>query len=249
MKFVQLSKKTFSNLKLHWSSSGHRYCTKAEEVITGTPYSKLTIGVPKEIFKNEKRVALTPTSVAALIKQGFNVNIEESAGFEAKFLNDQYAESGAKIVDRQKAFNTDLVLKVRAPASDEIAQLQARTNLISFLYPAQNKQLIDELAKKDMTVFAMDAIPRVSRAQVFDALSSMANIAGYKAVVEAANNFGRFFTGTVRNLVIPIYLQCIAITLCYSSIFNISLNCIALISYCMLKVKAAALSPNHAFSV
>lgn len=195
MKFVRISKKTLKNLGWNWNATGRRYCSKAEEVIAGTPYNKLTIGVPREIFRNEKRVALTPAAVATLTKKGFNVTVEENAGLEAKFLNEQYVESGAQIVDRQKAFNSDLVLKVRAPASDELAQLKARSNLISFLYPAQNKQLIDELAKKDMTVFAMDAIPRVSRAQVFDALSSMANIAGYKAVVEAANNFGRFFTG------------------------------------------------------
>lgn len=175
-----------------------RYCSKSEtatEALPGIPYNKLTVGVPREVFKNEKRIALSPAATAALTKKGFNVSIEENAGLEAKFMNEEYAASGAQLVSRDKAFGSDIVLKVRAPAGDELKLLQKRANLISFLYPAQNKALIDELAKKELTVFSMDSIPRVSRAQVFDALSSMANIAGYKAVVEAANHFGRFFTG------------------------------------------------------
>ena len=195
---AQVSQTSLKNLQSHWRAAYRKYCSKAakpEETVLGTPYEKLTIGVPKEIFQNERRVALTPAAVANLAKKGFNVAVEENAGVEAQFLNDHYVESGASIVDRNKALQSDFVLKVRAPQTDEISLLRNKANLISFLYPAQNKALIDELAKKDMTVFAMDAVPRVSRAQVFDALSPMANIAGYKAVVEAANNFGRFFTG------------------------------------------------------
>ncbi|KAK8759765.1 hypothetical protein V5799_002603 [Amblyomma americanum] len=114
---------------------------------------------------------------------------------QAKFKNETYEASGARITDCKTTFQSDIVLKVRPPIELDKGHLRNGSTLISFLYPAQNKQLVDELAKKQMTVFAMDAIPRISRAQVFDALSSMANIAGYKAVIEAANHFGRFFTG------------------------------------------------------
>ncbi|XP_067937785.1 NAD(P) transhydrogenase, mitochondrial-like [Watersipora subatra] len=197
---IKTSSTSLKNLNNRLGKACRRYCSSAEqaaEAIPGIPYNKLTVGVPREIFKNEKRIALSPAATAALTKKGFNVAVEENAGLDAKFLNEEFAASGASLVSREKAFGSDIVLKVRAPASDELSLLQNRTNLISFLYPAQNKALIDDLAKKELTVFAMDAIPRVSRAQVFDALSSMANIAGYKAVVEAANHFGRFFTGQI----------------------------------------------------
>lgn len=95
------------------------------------------------------------------------------------------------------AFKSDIILKVRAPSDLEVGNFHANNTLISFLYPGQNQDLVKKLGDRQMTVFAMDCIPRISRAQVFDALSSMANIAGYKAVVEAANNFGRFFTGII----------------------------------------------------
>lgn len=174
------------------------YCQKAEKEavpIRGTPYKNLTIGVPREIFPNERRVALSPAAVQNLIKKGFTVNIQENAGVEAKFLNEDYAAAGANISAAKDAYESDIVLKVRGPESSEIGSFRENGTLISFLYPAQNKALLDELSQRKLTVFAMDCIPRISRAQVFDALSSMANIAGYKAVVEAANNFGRFFTG------------------------------------------------------
>lgn len=198
LQLSKLSDSSIKNLQNRLNKSYRKYCSSAEkpaETISGIAFNKLTVGVPKELFKNEKRIALSPAATALLTKKGFNVNVEEQAGLEAKFMNEEYAASGATLVSREKAFGSDIVLKVRAPASDEINLLQNRANLISFLYPAQNKALIDELAKKELTVFAMDSIPRVSRAQVFDALSSMANIAGYKAVIEAANHFGRFFTG------------------------------------------------------
>ncbi|XP_074656961.1 NAD(P) transhydrogenase, mitochondrial-like [Tubulanus polymorphus] len=170
---------------------------KPAEPIKGIAYKDLTIGVPKETFKNELRVALAPSSAATLIKKGFNVSVEENAGTGAKFTNDDYASVGCKVAPRDEVFKSDIVTKVRAPETNEIPLLRENATLISFLYPGQNKPLIDLLAQKKLTVFAMDAIPRISRAQVFDALSSMANIAGYKAVVEAANNFGRFFTGQI----------------------------------------------------
>lgn len=173
----------------------------------GTPYSKLTIGVPKEIFKNERRVAMSPATVTTLTKKGFNINIEENAGLEAKFQNEEYAKAGAKIISKNEAFQSDIVLKVRAPLTEELANFRAGSTLISFLYPKQNPELVKQLAEKNLNVFAMDMIPRISRAQVFDALSSMANISGYKAVVEAANNFGRFFTGILQKFIVFNHFQ------------------------------------------
>ncbi|KAK7489396.1 hypothetical protein BaRGS_00019340, partial [Batillaria attramentaria] len=132
-----------------------------------------------------------------LVKKGFKVNIEDSAGEQAKFLNEDYEAAGALVKGEKDVFQSDIILKVRGPLSEEVEKFRENGTLISFLYPAQNENLIQELARRHMTVFAMDCVPRISRAQVFDALSSMANIAGYKAVVEAANNFGRFFTGQI----------------------------------------------------
>ncbi|CAL1293735.1 unnamed protein product [Larinioides sclopetarius] len=163
--------------------------------VKGIPYSKLTIGVPKESWKNERRVALSPAATATLIKKGFQVNVEKDAGIEAKFSNAEYEAVGAKISDN--AFLSDIVLKVRGPSAAEVGKFRNSSTLISFLYPGQNSDLVKSLQQKQLNAFAMDCIPRISRAQVFDALSSMANIAGYKAVVEAANNFGRFFTGQI----------------------------------------------------
>ncbi|XP_070536766.1 NAD(P) transhydrogenase, mitochondrial-like [Ptychodera flava] len=170
---------------------------KAEEPLKGIPYNNLTIGVPKETFKNERRVAMSPAAVKTLTKAGFNVVIEDGAGKEAKFSNAEYEEAGAVIKSLEETFKSDIVLKVRSPTLEEVDLLKDKAHLLSFIYPAQNKELIDKLASKNATVFGMDCVPRISRAQVFDALSSMANISGYKAVVEAANEFGRFFTGQI----------------------------------------------------
>ena len=178
------------------SSRIFQQAEQAPEQIAGIPYKNLTIGVPKEIFQNERRVAIVPATVAMLTKKkGFTFNVEDSAGVLSKFNNDAYAEAGANIVSKEEAYKSDIVLKMRAPLLEEVPLLRERGNLISFIYPAQNKELVDAIAQKKMNVFAMDCVPRISRAQVFDALSSMANIAGYKAVIEAANHFGRFFTG------------------------------------------------------
>ncbi|GMR32393.1 hypothetical protein PMAYCL1PPCAC_02588 [Pristionchus mayeri] len=163
----------------------------------GTSFRDLTVATVRETFQGEKRVALSPAATAVLVKKGFNVQIEENAGSAAQFSNEDYAAAGGKIVSREKAIQSDILLKVRAPLPPEFPILRDEGTLYSFIYPATNQSLVDELAKKRMTVFAMDAVPRISRAQVFDALSSMANIAGYKAVLEAANHFGRFFTGQI----------------------------------------------------
>jgi NAD(P) transhydrogenase len=160
----------------------------------------LTVGVPRETYANERRVALTPQNVALLLKKGFSrVLVERGAGSQADFLDDAYEKAGATMVDAASNVwsEADIVLKVRGPSPAEVEAARENQTIISFLQPAQNKPLVEKLAGRKATVFAMDMIPRISRAQVFDALSSMANIAGYKAVLEASNNFGRFLTGQV----------------------------------------------------
>jgi len=159
----------------------------------------MKIGVPKEVFAGERRVALTPDTAEQFKKLGFSLAIESEAGAEASFANEKYVEAGVEVLPNAKAVwsTCDIVMKVRPPAVTEIDQMRAGQTVISFLYPAQNKELMDRLAAKKVTVLAMDSVPRISRAQKCDALSSMANVAGYRAVVEAAEHFGRFFTGQI----------------------------------------------------
>ncbi|KAL4077098.1 NAD(P) transhydrogenase beta subunit-domain-containing protein, partial [Scleroderma yunnanense] len=166
----------------------------------GIPYSSVTVGAPRETHPNERRVSLTPQNVASLKKKGFSsVFVERDAGASAKFLDEEYAKAGATLVSRDELFSkTDILLKVRPPSQeDEVSRLKEGSTIISFLYPTQNRPLVEALASRKLNAFAMDMIPRISRAQTFDALSSMANIAGYKAVLEAANYFGRYLTGQV----------------------------------------------------
>lgn len=165
-----------------------------------TPFSDLVVGVPREVFPGERRVAITPANVALLLKKGYGkVVVERGAGSAAEFHDDAYENAGATLVDQADGVwsAADIVLKVRSPAESEISSVKEGQTVISFLQPAQNKDLVQKLADRKATTFAMDMIPRISRAQVFDALSSMANIAGYKAVLEASNVFGRFLTGQV----------------------------------------------------
>jgi NAD(P) transhydrogenase subunit alpha len=165
----------------------------------------MRLGVPKEIHPGEKRVATTPEVVGQLQKLGFTVAVESGAGEAASFGDAAYRVAGATIVaGAQELFaSADVVLKVRAPqqhpsgARDEVDLLRAGQVLISFLWPGQNPELLKRLAANGVTALAMDGIPRISRAQKLDALSSMANIAGYRAVIEAAQHFGRFFRGQV----------------------------------------------------
>ncbi len=165
----------------------------------------MRIGVPKEIHPGEKRVATTPEVAEQIIKLGFEVNIESGAGLAANFSDEAYREAGCKIRKTAKTLwtNADIVMKVRPPEThpeltiDETQLLTKGGHLISFIWPAQNADLLQKLADKDATVLAMDSVPRISRSQKLDALSSMANIAGYRAVVEAAQHFGRFFTGQI----------------------------------------------------
>uniref|UniRef100_A0A668AAN6 proton-translocating NAD(P)(+) transhydrogenase n=1 Tax=Myripristis murdjan TaxID=586833 RepID=A0A668AAN6_9TELE len=160
-------------------------------------------GVTTEIFQNERRVALSPAGVQALIKQGFNVVVESGAGEFSKFPDEQYAQAGATIKDAKDVLASDVLVKVRAPmfnptlGAHEVDLMKEAATLVSFIYPAQNPELMELLSQKKATVLAMDQVPRVTIAQGYDALSSMANIAGYKAVLLAANSFGRFFTGQI----------------------------------------------------
>ena len=161
----------------------------------------MKIGVPKEIHEGEKRVATTPEVIGHLRKLGFEVIVEAGAGNGAHFSDALYTEAGATIANDAKLVwnDSDIIIKVRGPELNgpEIDLLKEGQILISFLWPAQNPDLLKKLADKKVIAMAMDMVPRISRAQKMDALSSMANIAGYRAVVEAAQNFGRFFTGQI----------------------------------------------------
>jgi NAD(P) transhydrogenase subunit alpha len=159
----------------------------------------LLIGVPKENFPGEMRVASVPEVVEKLIKQGFRVAIESGAGDTASISDDAYRAAGAEVVaDRAGLWAmADIVFKVRAPNGDEVGMLREGGTLVSFIWPAQNPELLQQLAARKATVLAMDSVPRISRAQKLDALSSMANIAGYRAVIEAAHEFSRFFAGSI----------------------------------------------------
>jgi NAD(P) transhydrogenase subunit alpha len=159
----------------------------------------MKIGIPKEIYSGERRVATTPEVTGQLLKLGFSVSVETGAGAAANYTDDAYQAAGAEIISDTKSLwsTADIILKVRAPDNNEIELLHEGQTLISFIWPAQNKELMDRLAARKVTVLAMDSVPRISRAQKLDALSSMANIAGYRAIIEAAQHFGRFFTGQI----------------------------------------------------
>jgi NAD(P) transhydrogenase subunit alpha len=157
------------------------------------------IGALSEVFPGENRVAMTPDSALQLAKLGHTACIEAGAGAKAGFSDAAYAAAGVEVLKDAKAViaAADVIVKVRGPEQAELAAMNDGQTLISFFWPAQNPDLLDAAAKKNLTVLAMDMVPRISRAQKMDALSSMANIAGYRAVIEAGSNFGRFFTGQV----------------------------------------------------
>ena len=159
----------------------------------------MKIGVPSETHPGERRVAITPDVAVQLQRLGFSVAVESGAGESASFGDGAYGASGVEVVqDRAELWSgSDIILKVRAPNDEELDLFHSGQVLISFLWPAQNPELLERLAQAGVTTLAMDSIPRISRAQKLDALSSMANIAGYRAVVEAAQHFGRFFTGQI----------------------------------------------------
>ena len=157
----------------------------------------MRIGIPKESFTGETRVAATPKTVGQLKKLGFDVAVESGAGELASFTDELYISAGAIIVKGTDVWQSDLIYKVNAPNEEEISKIKEGATLVSFLYPAQNPELVNRLSQKNINVLAMDMVPRISRAQSMDALSSMANIGGYRAVVEASHHFGRFFTGQI----------------------------------------------------
>ena len=153
----------------------------------------MDVGVPREI--GDTRVAATPKTVAQLRKLGYHVFVESGAGLGASFSDDAYREVGAVIVDN--AWNRDIVLAVGAPSDAQLLDMRPGATLISFLAPRQDPSLTRRIAAQGINALSMDMVPRTSRAQALDALSSLANISGYRAVVEAAHAFGRFFTGQV----------------------------------------------------
>jgi len=159
----------------------------------------MKIGVPREIHAGEQRVATTPDVASQLIKLGFSVAVEKDAGAAAKFSNSAYEEAGCEVLASAEAVweQSDIIFKVRAPEGGEEGKLRADQTLISFLAPGQNPELLKQLTESGGTALSMDSVPRISRAQKMDALSLMANIAGYRAIVEAAQHFGRFFTGQI----------------------------------------------------
>jgi len=159
----------------------------------------MKIGAPKELADGEARVGLTPDSATRLAKMGYDCVVQSGAGQAAQISDQLYRDAGVEVVaDARTLWDvSDIVIKVRPPETSEIQMTHPGQTLISFLYPAQNSELLESLKDRGVTALAMDMVPRISRAQKMDALSSMANIAGYRAVIEAGNNFGRFFTGQI----------------------------------------------------
>ena len=157
----------------------------------------MKIGVPKESLAGETRVAASPRSVTQLIKLGYAVCIEAGAGEKASFPDEEYRAAGAEVVDKATALSADVVTKINPPTDDEIAVMRKGTTLISLIAAPRSPELLEKLAAQGLTVLAMDSVPRISRAQSLDVMSSMANIGGYRAVIEAAHEFGSFFTGQI----------------------------------------------------
>ena len=157
----------------------------------------MQIGVPRETRARETRVAATPKTVEQLVGLGYDVAVESGAGERASFSDEAYAAAGARVVTAEEAWGSPIVHQVNAPSDEDIARLRPGTVLVSLMAPAISPDLVERLRAAGVTAMAMDAVPRISRAQSLDVLSSMANIAGYRAVVEAAHEFGSFFTGQV----------------------------------------------------
>lgn len=159
----------------------------------------MNVGIPLEVKDDELRVAATPKTVERLIKQGFTVLIQSGAGKKAHYSDHNFTAAGAKIVPTADDLypQCSLILKVQPPTPSEIEKIKADSLVLSYLWPAQNGELLQKLADRRINAIAMDAIPRISRAQKMDVLSSMANIAGYRAVIEAADHFGRFMNGQI----------------------------------------------------
>lgn len=172
----------------------------------------MKLSVPKETKPKENRVALTPEVVKGLVKKGFEIMIESGAGMNSYYADDAYTAAGASVVDKNKCYSeADVVLKVNAPQADEIALMKKEAILISFMWAATNPQLVEACAKAGISAFSMDAVPRISRAQKMDALSSQANLAGYKAVLMCADAIGKILpmmttaAGTIRPAKVVIF--------------------------------------------
>ena len=157
----------------------------------------MLIGIPKETHAGESRVAATPQTVGQLVKLGYEVVVEGGAGALASLSDEAFVEAGARMGEVEDVWGADIVLKVNPPNDTELAMLRDGATLIGLLNPRLDPEMVDKLAARKITALSMDAVPRISRAQSMDVLSSMANIAGYRAIVEAAHEFGRFFTGQV----------------------------------------------------
>ena len=157
----------------------------------------MQIGIPKESSLGELRVAATPATVSQLLKLGFTVAVESGAGSGANFDDQAYVDAGASIAAADAVWKNPLIFKLNPPTEAEVAQMDAGTTLVSFVQAAQKPELVEALRAQNITSLAMEMVPRISRAQSMDALSSMANISGYRAVIEAAHEFGRFFTGQI----------------------------------------------------
>ncbi len=159
----------------------------------------MNLGIPKESHPGERRVAASPAAASRFVELGFDVTVEAGAGVGASYPDSAYEAIGAKIGSKEDSFSADVILKVRAPRDEEEAReldlIREGATLISYVFPAQHEDLVASLKTRKITALAMDCVPRITRAQKVDSLSSMANIAGYRAVIEAANEFGSFFTG------------------------------------------------------
>ncbi|NQZ23087.1 MAG: Re/Si-specific NAD(P)(+) transhydrogenase subunit alpha [Colwellia sp.] len=157
----------------------------------------MNIGIPKETLSGENRVAASPSSVKALLKLGFSVQVQKGAGTKSSFTDQEFIAEQALLVTKKACWQSDIIFKVNAPTLDEVAQMKEGAHLVSFIAPAQSPELLEALRAKSITTFAMEMVPRMTRSQSMDALSSMANIAGYRAVIEATHHFGRFLTGQI----------------------------------------------------
>ena len=177
----------------------HETTTSAVNSAAETTQSTMRLAIPKESYPGERRVALTPGQVEKFKKLGFTIEIQADAGAAAGFDDQDYRAVGANVGGDIKNLLSaaDVVLKVRAPSADEIGMMRENAFLASFVAPAQNPELLKQLAAKRISALALDAIPRTTRAQKMDVLSSMANLAGYRAVIEAAAAFSRPFTGQI----------------------------------------------------
>lgn len=157
----------------------------------------MNIGIPKESLRGENRIASSPSAVKELLKLGFSVHIQKGAGIKASFNDQEYVDAGAEIVTKKNCWQCDIILKVNPPTLAEAELINDGATLISFIAPAQSPELLELLKTKSVNTLAMEMVPRMTRSQSLDALSSMANIAGYRAVIEATNAFGRFLTGQI----------------------------------------------------